>query len=168
MKKTMMVMCAGIVVIWAINSYAAENLTPEKWEDTKKLLQITGALQSGQAMSEAVVKQMAEAIKKARPDIPPHMFDVLADEVNKIIAEELAAKGGLIDLMVGLYHNHFTHEEIKGLLAFYQTPLGRKAGSLAPVMSREGFVIGQRWGQSLGPKIGQRIKARFKENGFEI
>lgn len=70
--------------------------------------------------------------------------------------------------MVILNHKYFTHVEIKGLLAFYQTPLGKKAGSLAPVMGQEGLVIGQRWGESLGPIVAQRIKARFKQEGFQM
>lgn len=168
MNKSVLVLFVSVTAALSINSYGGESLTAEKRDDTKKLLQVTGGLKVGQAMSEAVVKQMSEAIKKARPDIPPQIFEVLADEVNKTIAEEMSVKGGLIDLMVLLYHKYFTHDEIKELLAFYQTPLGKKAGSLAPVMSQEGLVIGQRWGESLGPKIAERIKARFKQEGIQM
>ncbi|BAU46769.1 hypothetical protein SVA_0187 [Sulfurifustis variabilis] len=167
MRKAVVVLLACLTVLSA-GPLAAEDLTRAKRADTRKLLEATGALKVGQAMSEAVVRQMSEAIKQARPDIPPQMFDVLAEEVNQAIAEEMNAKDGLVDLMVVLYHKYFTHREIRELLAFYESPVGRKAGSLAPVMSKEGFAIGQRWGESLGPRINRRVQARFKQQGYEI
>jgi hypothetical protein len=70
--------------------------------------------------------------------------------------------------MVGLYHKYFSHEEIRGLLAFYETPLGRKAGTLAPTISQEGMREGQRWGEALGPKLAERIRARLSREGIEL
>ena len=168
MKKILFMLFLGVMTLSWVNASAADELTPAKREDIKRLLQATGSMQIARTMSQAVVGQMSETIKKARPDIPPQMFDVMSEEVNKTIAEEMTAKGGFVDLMVVLYNKYYTHEDIKGLLAFFESPLGKKAGSLAPVMSREGLVIGQRWGQSLAPKIEQRVKARFKEKGIEI
>ncbi len=168
MKKILYMLFLGFWALSWINAHAAEELTPAKREDIKRLLQATGSMQIAQTMSQAVVNQMTETIKKARPDIPPQMLDVMSDEVNKTISEEMTAQGGFVDLMVALYNKYYTHDDIKGLLAFFQSPLGRKASSLAPVMSREGLVIGQRWGESLAPKIEQRVKARFKEKGIEI
>lgn len=166
MRKIIVIALACLYAVSA--PLYAEDLTPAKQADTRKLLEATGALKVGQAMSEAVVNQMTQAIKQARPDIPARMFDVLAEEVNQAIAEEMNAKDGLVDLMVVLYHKHFSHQEIRELLAFYQSPVGKKAGALAPTMSKEGFAIGQRWGESLGPRIGRRVQARFKQQGYEI
>lgn len=160
-------LCAVLLLFSAASSFG-EALSAQKREDTKALLEVTGALKVGKAMSEAIVNQMSQSIKQARPDIPAKVFTILADEVNSIITEEMNAKEGLIDLMVMLYHRHFTHQEIQGLLAFYQTPLGKKAGALAPVMSQEGFALGQRWGQSLGPVIMQRVKARLGKEGVQL
>lgn len=168
MKTTILVLLVGVAALLSINSYAAESLTVEKRADTGKLFEMTGALKIGQVMSEAIVKQMSEMLKQSRPNIPSQMFDVLADEVNKVIAEEMSANGGLVDLMILLHHKHLTHDDIKGLIAFYQTPLGKKAISLMPVITQESLLLGQRWGESLGPKVWQRAKARFKQEGHEL
>ncbi|HYA39158.1 MAG TPA: DUF2059 domain-containing protein [Candidatus Methylomirabilis sp.] len=168
MKKILYILFLGVMALLWTNANAAEELTPAKREDIKRLLQATGAMQIAQTMSQAAVNQMSEAIKNARPDIPPQMFDIMSEEVNKTVSEEMTVKGGFVDLMVVLYNKYYTHEDIKGLLAFFESPLGKKASSLAPVMSREGFVIGQRWGQSLAPIIEERVKARFKEKGIAI
>lgn len=166
--KAPTLLLALILALGATVTVAGEDLTAAKKEDTRRLLEVTGALKAGQAMSEAVVTQMVETLKQARPDVPAAAFNIVADEVNKTIQEEMTTKDGFVDLMVGVYHKYFTHPEIRELLAFYQSPIGRKAGSLAPTMSREGFTVGQRWGQALGPKIEARVKARLAKEGVAL
>ena len=167
MKKIVRLLCV-LLLAFAAPSYAEEALTPEKQADIQQLLQVTGAMDIGQLFSKAVVQQMTEAIKKARPDVPPKMFDVVAEEVNKTIAEAMVAKGGFVDQVVPIYHKYFSHEEIKALVAFYQTPVGKKAVTVMPRMVQESMVIGQQWGRGLGPVIQQRIRARLKQEGVEI
>ena len=168
MKKAYLILIVGLAAILTVNLSAAESLSSDKKTDIKKLLDVTGSLEIAKNMSEAVVDQMSRALKQARPDVPPETFDIIHDEVNKTISEAMVAKGGFIDLMIVLYHRYYTHEDIKGLLKFFQSPLGRKASSLGPAMSQEGFAIGQRWGESLGPIIDRRVRARIRDKGIEI
>lgn len=168
MKKAYLILLLGFSVMFTVAISAAEDLSPAKKTDIKKLLDVTGSLEMSKNMSEAVVNQMSQALKKARPDVPPETFDIIHDEVNKTISEAMVAKGGFIDLMIVLYHRYYTHEDIKGLLKFFQSPLGKKASSLGPVMSQEGFAIGQRWGESLGPIIDRRVRARIRDRGIDI
>ena len=37
-----------------------------------------------------------------------------------------------------------------------------------PQLVQESMLAGQRWGQSLGPLIENRIKQRFKEEGIKL
>ena len=87
---------------------------------------------------------------------------------NKVVGEEMSAKGGYIEQMIPIFHKYLTHEEIKGLLTFYTSPLGKKATSVLPMMAQEGMQVGQRWAKTLGPKLDQRLKARFAERGIKI
>jgi len=62
----------------------AEDLTPEKRADIEQLLQMTAALSVGKQMGLAVVAQLTQTIKRARPDIPQSVLDVLPEEVNAV------------------------------------------------------------------------------------
>lgn len=166
--KSLILALFVLLLAFAAPSYAQEDLTPAKKADIHRLLEVTGATNISQMFSQAVVRQMTEAIKKTRPDIPAKMFDVLAEEVNKTIAESMVAKGGFVDQVVPVYHKYFSHEEIKAMVAFYQTPVGKKAIEVMPRMVQESMAIGQEWGKSLGPVIQQRIKARFEQEGVKI
>ena len=59
-------------------------------------------------------------------------------------------------------------DEIKGLLQFYGTPLGKKLVSALPPLTRESMMTGQKWAQSLGPKLDARLKTRFEQKGIKI
>lgn len=52
------------------------------------------------------------------------------------------------DQQIALYARHFSHDDIKGLLAFYQSDVGKKAIEVMPTLSREGAAIGERWART--------------------
>ena len=80
----------------------------------------------------------------------------------------MVAKGGFIDLIIPVYAKHFTNEELDGLIAFYESPVGAKTVRVMPQITREAMQIGQAWGQSLGPTIVERVKIRFEEKGYQL
>lgn len=146
---------------------AAETVPPAKDADIRKLLEVTGALKIGNMMTESVVKQMSESFAASRPDFPSSLVDSLAMDVGQIFSQGISVKGGLMDQMVPLYHRQFTHEEIKGLLAFYQSPLGKKVAQTLPALTQESMKLGQEWGEALAPKIESAVHARMKQAGVE-
>ncbi|HLY98225.1 MAG TPA: DUF2059 domain-containing protein [Candidatus Angelobacter sp.] len=79
----------------------------------------------------------------------------------------------IINLAVPVYDKHFSHEEIKGLIKFYETPLGQKAISELPRTASELSEAGAQWGDKLGrvcmsevlaenPDLAEAIKAAGK------
>lgn len=44
---------------------------------------------------------------------------------------------------IAVYENHYTDDEMKGLLEFYRTPLGAKFLETLPVVTAEGMAVGQ-------------------------
>jgi hypothetical protein len=147
---------------------SAEDMSPDKRADIEQLMRVTGALKIGKQMSEAFVSNMTQAIKASRPDVPNRMYDILAEEVNKVIGEQMVAKGGFLEMTILIYDKHFTHADIKGLLSFYQTELGKKTIKALPHIMEESMKAGQLWGQALGPIIQERIIERFKEEGIDL
>lgn len=166
MRKTFITF---ILLIFFSESIAiAGNIAPEKRADIEKLMKVTGALKIGKQMSNTVVNNMTRAIKASRPDIPDRMFKILAEEVNNIIEEQMFAKGGYMEMAVLIYDKYFTHDDIKGLLAFYRTELGKKTIKVLPKIVQHSMRAGQLWGQTLGPLIQKRVTNRFKEEGFNL
>ena len=61
--------------------------------------------------------------------------------------------------MIDLYVQEFTEQELKDLLAFYQTPAGKKAITKLPVVMRQGAVIGQEYAAKKQDSLKQRVQA---------
>lgn len=89
----------------------------------------------------------------------------MQNEINRVIDERLVE---LVDLIIPVYHNHFTHDEIKKLISFYKSPIGTKVIAVMPGLVQESMSVGQRWGQSLGPQIQRRVLERFKAEGVDL
>jgi hypothetical protein len=71
-------------------------------------------------------------------------------------------------MVVPIYAKHFTHKEIKALLKFYQTDLGRKTIKVWPLILQESMLLAQDWWKSLSPVIRKRLNTRFKNEGIEL
>lgn len=166
MRKTVIIF--NMILFFSVSLAAAEDLTPEKRADIEKLIRITGSIKIAEQMANTFSQQMTGALKTARPDIPDRLFKILDEEVRRVVNEQMVAKGGFLDMVIPIYSKHFTHKDIKGLLAFYETELGRKTIRVLPYVMQECIRAGQLWGQALAPLIQERVIERFKEEGVDL
>ncbi|MCQ9205819.1 MAG: DUF2059 domain-containing protein [Omnitrophica bacterium] len=148
--------------------YGEEFLSDAKRADIKKLLEITGAIKIGQQVSKFMTFQMIETIKRVKPGIPQEIFEALSDEINKVIMEAMNDENGYIELIVKLQHKYYTHDDIKGLIDFHQSDLGKKSIKIMPILMQESLSVGQAWGQSLEPLIKEKVIERLKKEGFDL
>jgi hypothetical protein len=144
---------------------AAEELTAEKRQDIEYLLEITGATAIGKQMASHAITNLTQTIKKARPDISPKVLDMLPEEIMAVFD---ANAESFKDTIIPIYHRHFTADDVKGMIRFYSTDLGKKTIRVMPALIGESLTAGQQWGQSLGPVLIERVKARLKREGVEL
>lgn len=156
-----------LLMLCPLHSHADE-LTAQKRDDIKKLMVTTGGTKVAIQFAGAISQNLAKALKAARPDIPERVFTVINGELITLLEERMNAPGGMVDQMIPVYDKYFTHPEIRELLAFYQTNIGRKAIDVLPKIVGESMAIGQTWGQSLGPEINRRVEAILKKENIEI
>lgn len=157
---------ASLVLLFSFSlPVKSEALSPEKRADIERLLDMTGAMALSTQMASAVTAQLFQVIKKARPDIPAKVLDALPAEVQATFAANMDS---FKEAIIPIYHKHFSASEIKEIIQFYSTDLGKKTIRLMPVLMQESMLAGQRWGQSLGPEIDRRVKARLKSEGVKI
>lgn len=137
-----------------------------KTDDIKRLMEITGAQNIANQFASAITQQFFMILKAGNPEIPDRAFEVMGNELMAFFSEKMAAPGGLLDLTIPIYDKHFTHKEIKELLAFYESPIGKKTVQVLPLVTSESMEVGQRWGESLGPEIETRIFNALKKEGL--
>lgn len=161
-RQALLAMFALCFIVGPAN---ADELTREKRADIERLLAMTNALGVGKQMATAVVANLTQALQKARPDIPQAALNVLPTEVAAVFDENI---GSLKEEIIPIYHKYFTAAELKEMIQFYSTDLGQKTIRVMPSLLQEGMAVGQRWGQSLGPQINQRVTTKLRQQGVKI
>jgi hypothetical protein len=144
---------------------AADDLTPQKRADIERLLEMTGATRIGTQMATLSAAHMVQSLKASHPEIPQKALEALPAEVGAVFEANI---GTFVTSIIPLYHRYFTAEEIKGMIAFYSTDLGRKAISAMPGLLSESMMIAQEWGKSVEPAIAERVRARLKREGVDL
>ena len=165
--KLRIVSLALIVVLFP-SVVRADNLTSDKRADIRRLIEMTGISKLGLQFADAVFENAAKSLKISIPELTDNALAKMKTELTAFFQDKLAAPGGMVDQLIPVYDKYWTHEEIKSLIAFYQTYLGQKLVEVTPKISNEAYSIGSAWGQSLGPEIVRRFQAMLKEQGLDV
>ena len=168
MLRNRLILFVTIVILVHVPSAIAEELTPAKEADIKKLFELTGARQIGFQMAQFMEQMAVQQIKSVRPDIPARYLEILHEESDRLMRVKMDEPGGLTDLLVRIYSNYYTHKEIKGLLEFYQTELGKKTIRVMPQLLNDSMIAGQQWAQRNVPILYESVRRRCKEEGIEL
>lgn len=125
-----------------------------KRADVLKLLEVNGVRK---LMASQVDTMMKGFISQAM--LPPES----AEAMKQVFSENFDK---LIELCVQPYMDHLSHEDIKGLIAFSESPLGQRMAAAQPKIMAETTAAGMKWGQQLQPILMQRMQEiRSREQG---
>jgi hypothetical protein len=157
---------ALLMLVVVCHGAVADQVNKAKYADIKRLIEVTGSADVAEQFAAAASQQIFHTLKITRPDIPDRALAVIDKELVALFSEKVSAPGGLIDQIIPVYDKYFTGQEIKELLAFYQSPTGRKTMVVLPKVTNETMEAGQRFGQSLGPEIQERAVEALKREGM--
>ncbi|MBM3714008.1 MAG: DUF2059 domain-containing protein [Actinobacteria bacterium] len=156
------------VILIALTFNVHSEINKEKKQNIETLLEMTGALKIGNMFAQAIVSQMCQILKNGGTVLPDSVITILEEEVKIIIDEQMKLKSGLIDQLCLLYDKYYSDSDIKGLISFYKTELGQKVISTLPSLTQESLIIGQKWGESQGQIIGEKLEKRLKKKGYKF
>ncbi|HVY61001.1 MAG TPA: DUF2059 domain-containing protein [Planctomycetota bacterium] len=150
MKKSVLLAgVAALVLAGTIPLFAQSDAEAHKakLDDIRKLLDLNG----GAASARDVMQQMSTNMSRMMPQVPPEFWDEFMKEVNP---QEL------IDLSVPVYDKYLEHDDVKALIAFYETPAGKKLASVQPKIGLECMQAGQQWGMAIGQRVAKKLQER--------
>ena len=163
-KWTAVLAAVGILVLTSPGR--AQDVSPEFERDVRTLMDF---IESPEIIDRTVSTLMPLAVqpfRKAMPDAPEAMFAMLEDEMEAIIHEAIVQSR---DNDAELVANHFTHAEVRQLIAFYRTDVGRKLVAKLPEIAKEREAWVAKWfaehGEAAVLSAAKRVFDRFKERG---
>lgn len=114
----------------------------------KKMIQVSGS----ESAYKGIVKQMISMVRQQQSNVPAEFWDEFATEMNKDVVNQLAT------MMSPIYQKHLTEADLKAVIAFYETPAGKKFAEKTPLITQESMVIGQEWGKQISARVIEKLK----------
>lgn len=126
-----------------LSMYVCRAQQTDAEKDIVKLMEVNGSAASYDLAFGQVVAQF----KMMKPKVPQLIWDSAKRDVFDKAIEELKMK------LIPIYQKNFTPAEIKQLIEFYQSPLGKKLTEGTAKVGKETMPVAQTWGMSLGGKL---------------
>lgn len=133
MKKTILLV---LFVLTAFVSNAQDKEKDQFTKDTEKLIEM-----SSRPALQPMIDQFAGMV-------PAEKKDEFLKDVEKTFPEFFGS-------MAKIYMEEYTHDEIKQLLAFYNSPIGKKMSSKQGVIQQKAMMAGQAWGMKVQALLGK-------------
>ena len=133
-----------VILVLPLSVYSQ---TTTKTGKIKQLLELTGAGRLGKQVAENVIS----IFQKQYSDVDPKFWD---EFIQGIKPEDLE------NLIVPIYDKYFTESDIDQMIAFYNTPIGKKVVATLPQITQESMAAGANWGREIGEKVVKRLKAK--------
>lgn len=123
----------------------------QRADEVKRLIEATGLVERELQSMEPLLARMREQ----SPKIPEKVWKEVQAEFRNSFTRET-----IIEMYAPIYSRHFAPDEIRRLLAFYSSPLGKKVVAEMPMIEMEAFIDGMQRGMNIAEKIRQLLKAR--------
>ena len=135
----------------------------EKTDDIQKLMSLTGVSKLIDQNIAMIVPQIINLMRTSNPKIPKKF---LREMEKDIIAEFRRSQPEYLGPVLHLYSSRFTHQEIKDLISFYESPTGRKIIRVMPTFMKELAAIAQTWGKAVGARAADQMIKRMEKRGY--
>jgi TonB family protein len=134
----------------------AQQAAADRHEETRKLLKLTRATEQVKIVQDAINLKVAPTIASdllagfqrdpQYANLDPGANGALAAFVFDESRKGLTAEA-LVDLLVPIYEKHFTPEEVRELIRFYESPIGAKLAATTPALFTDVVQGGARLGR---------------------
>lgn len=133
----------------AADDTVPSDIPPQKEADIQKLLAMTDSLDMGQQ----VVDRLLAIQQGAQSAVPQEVWDEIRAELDMTRIQPV---------IVAIWDRHFSHDDIRGLIEFYESPLGRKLVETQPAVMQESMAAGELWAR----QVLQRIQEKLARKGY--
>lgn len=131
----------------------------------RELVEAKGA----NAMFEPILVSVIEQTKGALLQTNPQLAKDLNDVAVQLRTEMAPRRAEIINEAAKYYATAFTEAELKDLVAFYKSPLGKKVQEREPGVLDQTFnFVQQQWGPRVGEEVMNRFRAEMKKKGHNL
>jgi len=143
---------------------AAQQPSPAALATAKEIVTVKGA----DTFLRPVVRGVVERAKGMFIQSNPMLSKDLNEVAAKLHAEYDSRMTEILNDAAKAYTTRFTEQELKDLLAFYKSPLGRKVLAEDPAILEQNMKAAQAWADKLSNEVISKMRAEMRKRGHEI
>ncbi len=90
--------------------------------------------------------------------LKPEILKMIPEDKKENFSKEFdASMPSLYDKIVEVYMGMYSEEDIKAMITFYESPIGKKMSQNAGQLAQKSLIAGQEWGREL-----QALMTKYK------
>jgi hypothetical protein len=90
--------------------------------------------------------------------LKPEILKMIPEDKKENFSKEFdASMPSLYDKIVKVYMGMYSEEDIKAMITFYESPIGKKMSQNAGQLAQKSLIAGQEWGREL-----QALMTKYK------
>jgi hypothetical protein len=152
------------VVVGLSSPAAAQEITETHLEAALEVIKASPASRSFDDLLPATAEAVKSQLILMRPDLHRQIGETV-DEV----AVEMVPRRAELDLEVArVWAGVFTEDELVTILAFYESPAGKKFNQLGPDAIAKGFVAAEKWSVRMREELAERVQEVLVEKGVDF
>jgi len=91
------------------------------------------------------------------------------EEISLKLARDLSGRESEIgDGMAAIYATNFSEQELKDLLTFYKSPLGKKTLEMEPKSIEQSLNYMRNWSEDLAQEVNEKFREEMKKRGKDL
>ena len=125
-------------------------------------------LKGGNLMFGAIVPGVIENAKNTFLPTNPNLNKELTEVSGKLRQEYSSKTDELMTEVAKSYAARFTEQELKEIVAFYKTALGKKLLVEEPLAIESGFAHAKEWANTFSNEVLARMRSEMKKKGHDL
>lgn len=118
-------------------------------QELMRYMEKSGAL----AVTDQIMDQLIPSIQQiTSQDVPAEFWKGFRAKWNE------KARTALVDIYEPIYRKYLTLSDLQQIVAFYDSPVGRKLAAATPAITRDGMQAGQQLGMEIAQEMIQEMQ----------
>jgi hypothetical protein len=131
---------------------------------SKQLVSVTGATTLFSPLIAGVVEQSKLLFLQQNPMLQKDLNEIAA----KMRTDLQPRFAEITDEVARQYASHFSEQELKDILAFYESPAGKKLLQEQPKVVNDSMQYAQNWANKLSTEVTAKMRDELKKRGHPM
>jgi len=142
----------------------AQSPSPDALAAAKELLEAQDMAEQFKNLMPMIMKNLKPAMVKGRPELERDY-----DTIVPILLEGFQARiSELSEAIAIVYANNFSADDLRGVTAFYKSPVGRNFLQKTSAITGQTLAVTQKFAQSVAGDMQKRIIEELRKKGHTL